>query len=219
MGAILSPTTSKASRRLKAAFTWSRVREGCTSSTKAAGGGTALYNLYATGIGRDHEIEGLAYDPERRVLLLVSKNPRNPRQAGKVAIYRWSLDTRQLLEDGPLLIAAAAFSRRIDGKQFQTFGHRTAPGIGKLLRRRGAPARGRGDYPAGPGPRRQGAGGRPPPADRGHHLRGRQHLGRIRRRGGKAGDSDLLPGFNGTVAPGRCCPGGRNFYHPPWRFL
>ncbi len=100
---------------------------------EGGGGGTAPYNMYATGVGRDHEIEGLAYDPERRVLLLVSKNPRNPRQAGKVAIYRWSLDTRQLLEDGPLLIAAAAFSRRIDGKQFQPSGIERHPASGNYF--------------------------------------------------------------------------------------
>ena len=41
-------------------------------------GETVLYNLYTTGIGRDHEIEGLAYDPDQRVLLLISKNPKNP---------------------------------------------------------------------------------------------------------------------------------------------
>ena len=83
---------------------------------------TVLYNLYTTGIGRDHEIEGLAYDPDQRVLLLVSKNPRNPQLANHIAIYRWSLDTKQLVEDGRILIPVAELAHRIDRKQFQPSG-------------------------------------------------------------------------------------------------
>ncbi len=83
---------------------------------------TVLYNLYATGIGRDHEIEGLAYDPDQRVLLLISKNARNPQLADHIAIYRWSLDAKQLVADGPLLIPTAQLASRIDRKQFQPSG-------------------------------------------------------------------------------------------------
>ena len=83
---------------------------------------TVLYTLYATGIGRNHEIEGLAYDPDQRVLLLISKNARKPEQADHIAIYRWSLDTKQLVADGPLLIPVAMFADRINSKQFQPSG-------------------------------------------------------------------------------------------------
>ena len=89
---------------------------------EGADGETVLYNLYATDIGRDYEIEGLAYDPDQRVLLLVSKNPRNPRQAGLIAIYRWSVDTKQLVEVGRILIEASALARRIGHKRFQPSG-------------------------------------------------------------------------------------------------
>ena len=83
---------------------------------------TVLYTLYATGIGRNHEIEGLAYDPDQRVLLLISKNARKPEQAGHIAIYRWSLNTKQLVADGPLLIPVAMLADRINSKQFQPSG-------------------------------------------------------------------------------------------------
>ena len=83
---------------------------------------TVLYNLYTTGIGRDYEIEGLAYDPDQRVLLLVSKNPRNPQLADHIAIYRWSLETKQLVEDSRILIPVAELAHRIDRKQFQPSG-------------------------------------------------------------------------------------------------
>ena len=93
--------------------------------------GTAVpYNRYETGVGRFHEIEGLAYDPDRRELLLVSKNPRNPRQGDHVAIYYWSLDSRRLVEGGPILIEADAFARPIDRETFQPSGIERHPASG-----------------------------------------------------------------------------------------
>lgn len=83
---------------------------------------TVLYTLYATGIGRNHEIEGLSYDPDQRALLLISKNARNPQFADHIALYRWSLDTKQLVAAGPLLIPVAALAQRIGSKKFQPSG-------------------------------------------------------------------------------------------------
>lgn len=96
-------------------------------------GAAVPYNRYETGVGRFHEIEGLAYDPDRRVLLLLSKNPRNPRQGDQVAIYRWSLDSRRLVEGGPILIEAAAFARPIDRETFQPSGIERHPLSGSLF--------------------------------------------------------------------------------------
>ena len=96
-------------------------------------GETVLYNLYTTGLGRDHEIEGLAYDPDQRVLLLISKNPKNPGQAGLVTICRWSLDTKQLVEDGHILIPAIALSSRTDSKRFQPSGIERHPVSGNYF--------------------------------------------------------------------------------------
>ncbi len=97
---------------------------------EGADGATVPYNRYETGVGRFHEIEGLAYDPARRVLLLVSKNPRNPRQGDQIAIYRWSLDSRRLDDDGSILIDAAAFARPVDLKKFQPSGIERHPASG-----------------------------------------------------------------------------------------
>ena len=93
-------------------------------------GAAVPYNRYETGVGRFHEIEGLAYDPDRRVLLLLSKNPRNPRQGDQVAIYRWSLDSRRLVEGGPILIEADAFARPIERETFQPSGIERHPASG-----------------------------------------------------------------------------------------
>ena len=94
---------------------------------------TVLYNLYATDIGRYYEIEGLAYDPDQRVLLLVSKNPKNPEQAGLIAIYRWSVDTKRLLEGGHILIRASELAHRIDHKRFQPSGIERHPVSGNYF--------------------------------------------------------------------------------------
>ncbi len=96
-------------------------------------GATVPYKLYETGIGRDYELEGLAYDPEQRVLLLVSKNPRKRKLEGLIAIYRWSVDTRQLAGDGHILLDASALARRIKTKRFQPSGIERHPVSGNYF--------------------------------------------------------------------------------------
>ena len=100
---------------------------------EGADGATVSYNRYETGVGRFHEIEGVAYDPDQRVLLLISKNPKNPGQGDQIALYRWSLDTRRLVEDGRVLIEAAALARRIDRKKFQPSGIERHPVSGNYF--------------------------------------------------------------------------------------
>lgn len=89
---------------------------------EGADGARVPCKRFETGLGRDYELEGLAYDPEQRVLLLVTKNPRKRKLEGLIAIYRWSVDTRQLAGDGHILLEAAALARRIDKKRFQPSG-------------------------------------------------------------------------------------------------
>ncbi len=100
---------------------------------EGANGATVLYKLYATGLGRDFELEGLAYDPEQRVLLLVTKNPRKRKLEGLIAIYHWSVDTRQLAGDGHILLQASALARRIDKKRFQPSGIERHPVSGNYF--------------------------------------------------------------------------------------
>ncbi len=96
-------------------------------------GATVSYTRHETGVGRFHEIEGLAYDPDQRVLLLVSKNPRKAGQADMIAIYRWSVDTRRLVEGGPVLIEASMLARPIDHKKFQPSGIERHPASGNYF--------------------------------------------------------------------------------------
>lgn len=96
-------------------------------------GQTVLFNVYTTGVGREYEIEGLAYEPSQRVLLLMSKTPRSPELGKQLTIYRWSIDTKQLVEDGHTVIPIIDFSRHIKGKRFQPSGIERHPGSGNYF--------------------------------------------------------------------------------------
>ena len=100
---------------------------------EGADGEAVPYNLYATDIGREYEIEGLAYDPDQRVLLLVSKNPQNPEQAGLIALYRWSVETKQLVEPDRILLEESALASRVDHKRFQPSGIERHPVSGNYF--------------------------------------------------------------------------------------
>ena len=85
-------------------------------------GESVLFNVYTTGVGRDCEIEGLAYDESKRVLLLMCKDARSADMEGQLAIYHWSIDEKQLSEDAHTIIPVAEFSQHIKGKNFQPSG-------------------------------------------------------------------------------------------------
>ena len=91
-------------------------------SSRGADGESVLYNIYTTGIGRDYEIEGLAYDASQRVLLLMCKDARRADLKAQLVLYRWSLDKKQLIEDAHIVIPVIEFTRHIEGKEFQPSG-------------------------------------------------------------------------------------------------
>jgi uncharacterized protein YjiK len=73
---------------------------------------------YRTGVGRDYEVEGLAYEPRTRELLLASKSPRRKASEGRLPIHRWSIDTRRLVEGGPIAIPVEDIRDRLGSKGF-----------------------------------------------------------------------------------------------------
>ena len=96
-------------------------------------GESVLFNVYTTGIGRDFEIEGLAYDRGLRVLLLMCKEARSLEAEGKVAIYKWSTDERQMKENGRILIPVKEFARHIKGRKFHPSGIERHPVTGNYF--------------------------------------------------------------------------------------
>lgn len=96
-------------------------------------GESVLFNVYTTGVGRDCEIEGLAYDESKRALLLMCKDARSADMEGKLAVYHWSIDEKQLIEDAHIAIPVVEFSRHIKGKKFQPSGIERHPMSGNYF--------------------------------------------------------------------------------------
>lgn len=101
--------------------------------SEGAAGESVLFNIYATGIGRDCEIEGLAYDASQRALLLMCKDARRVDLKEQLTIYRWSTDEKQLIKDAHTVIPIIEFSRHIKGKEFQPSGIERHPVSGNYF--------------------------------------------------------------------------------------
>jgi len=91
------------------------------------------FKVYTTGVGRDCEIESLAYDANERALLMMCKNPLSPQQKGLLTIYRWSVDRKELVAGGHTTIPIGEFSRHIKGNKFQPSGLELDPASGHYL--------------------------------------------------------------------------------------
>lgn len=100
---------------------------------EGADGESVLFNIFATGVGRDCEIEGLAYNASQRVLLLMCKDSRKADMKEELAIYHWSTDEKQLVEDAHTVIPVIEFSRHIEGKKFQPSGIERHPESGNYF--------------------------------------------------------------------------------------
>ena len=85
-------------------------------------GESVLFNVYTTGVGRDCEIEGLAYDESKRALLLMCKGARSADMEGRLAVYHWSIDEKRLRKDAHIAIPVDEFARHIKEKNFQPSG-------------------------------------------------------------------------------------------------
>ena len=100
---------------------------------EGANGESVLFTSYATGVGRDCEIEGLAYDESQRALLLMCKGSRRADLEGQLVVYHWSIDEKQLIEDAHTAIPVIEFSRHIGGKKFQPSGIERHPVSGNYF--------------------------------------------------------------------------------------
>ena len=98
-----------------------------------ADGESVLFTSYATGAGRECEIEGLAYDESQRALVLMCKGARRADLAGQLGIYHWSIDEKQLIEAAHIAIPVIEFSRHIGGKKFQPSGIERHPMSGNYF--------------------------------------------------------------------------------------
>ena len=103
---------------------------------EALAGGTgdrAPCLIYDTRLGSDYEIEGLAYEPGTRELLLASKAARGGAAKGPLYIFRWSVDTKRMVEGGQIRIPVKEIASRIPGKDFETSGIERHPVSGNYF--------------------------------------------------------------------------------------
>ena len=96
-------------------------------------GESMLFNVYATGVGRNYEIEGLAYDADQQALLLMCKGACKAKLKDQLVIYHWSIDEKRLSEDAHIVIPITEFSRHIKGKKFQPSGIERHPTSGNYF--------------------------------------------------------------------------------------
>ncbi len=102
-------------------------------SDEGADGESVLFTAYATGAGRDCEIEGLAYDEDRSELLLMCKDARTGNLLGRLAIYRWSVDGKRLRDDPPTVIPVRDFAGPLRANRFRPSGIERHPGSGNYF--------------------------------------------------------------------------------------
>jgi uncharacterized protein YjiK len=74
-------------------------------------GESVRYVRRDTGVGRSCEVEGLAYEPDDRSVLIACKVPRDAFTRGHVTVFRWSLDRRGIVPPAALHVPLARLTR------------------------------------------------------------------------------------------------------------
>jgi len=81
-------------------------------------GAAVPYTVLDTGLGAVCEIEGLAYEPSDRSLLIGCKQPHDRLLQGFVTVLRWSLDRRRAATPPRVSVPMAAVVRGTNAKGF-----------------------------------------------------------------------------------------------------
>jgi uncharacterized protein YjiK len=92
-----------------------------------------LFNTYQTGIGRRCEVEGLTFEPSDRTLLLLCKTPKEDALKDVVAIFRWSLDSREIAQNGLLTMPLSEFTEPLGRRAFAPSGLERHPRSGNYI--------------------------------------------------------------------------------------
>ncbi len=87
-------------------------------AVEGADGEHVTYEVTDTGLGADCELEGLAYDPLRKVLLASCKSPRIASLNGWVAIFAWSIQRREVDRNASIRVSEKALADPIGAHRF-----------------------------------------------------------------------------------------------------
>jgi len=77
------------------------------------------YEKQATGLGARCELEGLAFEPAGRILLIPCKRPHDRSREDSVVVFRWSVDRRALASPASIAIPRRELTRHLSGKDFR----------------------------------------------------------------------------------------------------
>jgi uncharacterized protein YjiK len=88
-------------------------------SVEGRDGEHVRYRAHRTRLGRQCEIEGLAFEPAGRVLLLPCKRVRVDAWQDSVVIFRWSLDRRQMAEPSRIALPKSRVLAGMGGDRFR----------------------------------------------------------------------------------------------------
>ncbi len=110
-------------------------------ATEGADGAHVPYQRIDTGSGRRCEIEGLAYDPPRNVLLLGCKTPRETELKDRVAVFAWSPERRAIDAKASFSVPALPFTDAARHAAVQSVEHRSFARRIALVSARGPAAR------------------------------------------------------------------------------
>lgn len=91
------------------------------------------YRIVDTGLGKQCEIEGLAFEPTDRTLLLACKTPRAKALAGTATIFKWSWVDNKLATPDRLTISWKLLAKHRPGKAFRTSAIDRDPVTGNYL--------------------------------------------------------------------------------------
>jgi uncharacterized protein YjiK len=91
------------------------------------------YATHDTGIGDICEVEGLDYEPSDRTLLLACKTTRGSRLKDGVAVFRWSVESRELSEPNWIWVSEDEIGRHLPQKRFHPSGIARHPASGTYL--------------------------------------------------------------------------------------
>lgn len=102
-------------------------------AAEGVAGGRAPCVVYDTRLGKDYEIEGLAYEPGARELLLASKAARGTASRGPLYVFRWSTETKRLVEGGRIAIPVRDIAKRLGRGAFAPSGIERHPLSGNYV--------------------------------------------------------------------------------------
>lgn len=89
------------------------------SSPEGADQQSVPYETQATGIGRVCEVEGLAFEPADRTLLIPCKRLHDRSREDSIFIFRWAIDRRALAERPTIAISRRGLTQGLDGNDFR----------------------------------------------------------------------------------------------------